>query len=87
MPLITAYYNRECNEYYVKVGKHWYEMNAHADIPNGVCIYMGVGERADQRSILDDRWELATELPIGVVRQIVNLIARETGWNQAFRGQ
>ena len=50
-----------------------YEMSADANMPNGVCVYLGQG--------IEKAYEVehapVTMVPIGIVKQIANLLQRE----------
>tara|TARA_Y100000310_G_scaffold91334_1_gene88675 strand:+ start:2357 stop:2620 length:264 start_codon:yes stop_codon:yes gene_type:complete len=58
----------------VCIGSNVYEMNEQANQPNGVCIYHG---NTDEDSELAELFRVAKnvdDVPIGMVRQIANLI-------------
>ena len=56
-------------EWTVIIGCHAYQMNAHADRPDGVCDY--VGAIKSPGVVLNPQVE---EVPIGIVRKIVELV-------------
>ena len=56
---------------------HMYEVNAQADQPNGVCIYVGPREDDPDRFRTLELYGEKADVPIGVVKQIVNLVKAE----------
>lgn len=68
MPNVRVW--KETYDYLVHIDFHtfnmWYEMSENADQPNGVCITLA--ECAPQHL------NQVTEVPIGIVRQILRLI-------------
>jgi len=57
------------NDYCVQIGNNVYEMNAQADQPNGVCIYLG---EASELTLDIDRTPV-NMIPLGIVCQIAKL--------------
>lgn len=57
--------------YLVRVGDHVYEMSSDADMPNGVCQYVGVWDRTHEQG--DGLRGLPAIVPAGILRQIDHL--------------
>jgi hypothetical protein len=73
---IRAWKHEIAATYLVQVGDDMYEMSGDADMPNGVCIYIGTFGDTPVPPIYRG-WQHGTaycwNVPIGIVRQIVEL--------------
>ena len=59
-------------EWFVAIGKDCYEMNANANMPNGVCIYLG-----SSADVIDGSYVACTSddmIPVGTLRQVAKLV-------------
>jgi hypothetical protein len=75
---VTPYYNKTTGTFLVYIGfgdehDEMYEMSADAHLPNGVCMFLGErGERPRPAQLP------ASEIPLGVLRAVVRIVARKT---------
>jgi len=62
-------------DFIVAVDQHCYEMSNDANMPNGVCIYMGT---LDEDVTCEGYQELrgTDDLPLAITQQVVNLVRK-----------
>jgi hypothetical protein len=60
--------------YYVEINGWGYEMSDNANMPNGVCITLSDGYEVDYPSEDEFVSEIISEIPIGVAKQIANIV-------------
>jgi len=70
---IEARVNARTHDFTVVVGDSAYEMDADAHMPNGVCIYLGAAKDLDDLGYKT----LAREVPIGIMRKVVELVQEQ----------
>jgi hypothetical protein len=66
------------HDYIVAINHDCYEMNADADMPNGVCIYLGRTEEIDFHKAARRQLDRTDYIPVGIIRQVTYLIHRQT---------
>lgn len=60
--------------YVVAINDDCYEMDANADLPNGICMYLG---SIDEISTCSSPMTRNEKVPIGIIRQIMSLWINE----------
>lgn len=71
--VIAAWKHDTAPTYLVQVGDDMYEMDERANMPNGVCIYIGPTWRHTGECAIA---EYLADVPIGIARQIAYLANR-----------
>ena len=62
------------HDYIVAINRDCYEMNADADMPNGVCIYLGQTEDIDFHKAARRQLDRTDYIPVGIIRQVVKMV-------------
>lgn len=64
--------------YVVAINKDCYEMNMNADLPNGVCIYLGsTADNVDEFQSVYRLLDRTDYIPIGILNQVCRLMMSE----------